>query len=469
MRYMDASAVVIGGGSGGYAALYRLARAGVDSVLVEQNPGFGGTSVFAGVNAWEPGVAFGTLHRLLYAALSRIPNGCAVSKTVDNCRFFGREGMDFASCPWGLSVPAGEGYEATLGRCLALTGGNDRRYRRLQFAPDAMQVAMTEVLAPYRRRVRTLFGAVYEGCRVQDGSIRSVTVRQGKETVCIRARMFVDASAEIVLARDAGCRTMLGTDGPETFGEEGSPAKDETQINGATLVFRFGQAADACHRDVLPSVPDCGRVISCFNQYPDGTYNVNMLPTLSGAQLQGLSEAAAYGAARNRVYALWHDLQQNHGLAGYRLQHLFPMLGRREGPRLLGRRVLTLTDVRAGLSGGHGQEEWIAMADHPLDIHDGKTGLRELAEPYGIPLSCLLPAECDNLVVACRGASFSHLAAASTRLSRTMLALGEAAGLYAAQCIQIGRVNVQAIRQEMGVPDFLRDYEAIVRRWQREM
>jgi len=52
-----------------------------------------------------------------------------------------------------------------------------------------------------------------------------------------------------------------------------------------------------------------------------------------------------------------------------------------------------------------------------------------------------------NLLVACRGASFSHIAASSCRLSRTIIALGHAAGLAAAQAVmQVGGVQHQAQR-----------------------
>ena len=38
--------------------------------------------------------------------------------------------------------------------------------------------------------------------------------------------------------------------------------------------------------------------------------------------------------------------------------------------------------------------------------------------------------EFDNLFAACRGASFTHIAASSARLTRTMLSLGEGVGEY---------------------------------------
>jgi hypothetical protein len=49
-----------------------------------------------------------------------------------------------------------------------------------------------------------------------------------------------------------------------------------------------------------------------------------------------------------------------------------------------------------------------------------------------VPYRCLIPKGFDNLLVACRAASFSSLAASSCRLSRTMMQLGQASGTAAA-------------------------------------
>jgi hypothetical protein len=77
----------------------------------------------------------------------------------------------------------------------------------------------------------------------------------------------------------------------------------------------------------------------------------------------------------------------------------------------------------------------VAIADHARDTHGadtGRAGTGELSQPYGVPFASLLPMEFDNLAVACRGASFSSVAASSCRLSRTMMQLGQAAGTAAA-------------------------------------
>jgi len=72
-------------------------------------------------------------------------------------------------------------------------------------------------------------------------------------------------------------------------------------------------------------------------------------------------------------------------------------------------------DLMAGL-GRQEHDDIIAIADHAMDTHGastGRAGTREHDQPYGVPYRCLLPRDVDNLLVACRGASFSSVAASS--------------------------------------------------------
>ena len=138
----------------------------------------------------------------------------------------------------------------------------------------------------------------------------------------------------------------------------------------------------------------------------------------------------------------------------YELVSMAPMLGIRESYRMVTDYILTESDIRAGLS-GQTHQDMIAIADHPLDIHGGGPALKEGKEPYGIPYRCLLPKGRKNLLVACRGAGFSHIAASSCRLSRTIMALGHAAGLAAADAVKkdgdVRAIDTAALVQEMGV------------------
>jgi len=96
----------------------------------------------------------------------------------------------------------------------------------------------------------------------------------------------------------------------------------------------------------------------------------------------------------------------------------------------------------------------IAWGDHSIDFHYADdpqdSQCIDMKQPYGIPYECLLPNELDNLIVACRGISLTHTAAASCRLQRTILQIGEAAGIAAAYChSDFGEVSAQKIHTQM--------------------
>lgn len=432
MEKLYAQAAVVGGGSGGFGAAYTLAKHGVKTILIEKNPGLGGTSVYAGVNCWEPGVASGELHQILRQKLSEIKDGCAVCKTVPNARLFDPDSdvHDMGIYPWGLSVKdENADYESTLKRCISLTEGNGWNWRRFQFEPTAMDAVMQGLLAEYSKNLTIMLETKYLSCRTEAGKVKEITVCNEKGTYIIEAQYFVDSTGDIFLARDAGCKTTIGADAGELYQEPSARDKDETNLNGVTYVFRVKKSADPNYIDSYVST---GRerqkhVVSCFNMYPNGDININMLPTFTGQEYLALKDKAdEVGEETVRCY--WNWLQTQKGMQGYELVHIFPMTGKREGYRLVGKYVLTEQDLLAGVEKQNYKSKTAAIADHPMDRHGTDGGCNELLTPYKIPVSCLETREYDNLFVACRGASFSHIAASSARLSRTILALGEAAG-----------------------------------------
>jgi phytoene dehydrogenase-like protein len=48
--------IVVGGGSGGFAAALAAARNGISVLLIEKADWLGGNATRGGVNNWEPGV-----------------------------------------------------------------------------------------------------------------------------------------------------------------------------------------------------------------------------------------------------------------------------------------------------------------------------------------------------------------------------------------------------------------------------
>lgn len=415
---------VIGGGSGGFGAALAAARAGVDVVLVERSDCLGGNSVRGGVNNWEPGAGGTGFPFELYQRLKRQTNAVGVYSQ-------GRHMNTFDPAKEPVRFPGGECVidpSRTYLNTLARAG--TREWHGIPFEPEAMAATMQAMLEE-TKHCRILFNAEFKSANADDLHVFSVRLADGR---LIEADYFVDATGDGLLCLAAGCEQMKGQEARDTFGEPDAPTNATARINGVTLIYRVARTPEP-HVESLPQgISDrCWWAksfpVAVFTQYPNGDFNVNMLPTMDGAEFMRLGYRDAMAECRKRTLAHWHDLQTRfEEFRGYHLVWTAPALGIRESRRIVGEYVLTEHDLLAGLS-GQKHADIIAIADHAMDTHGSHNrGIGELKEPYGVPYRCLIPKGRRNLLIACRAASFSSLAASSCRLSRTMMQLGQAAG-----------------------------------------
>src|SRR5690606_41706503 len=87
----------------------------------------------------------------------------------------------------------------------------------------------------------------------------------------------------------------------------------------------------------------------------------------------------------------------------------------------------------------------IGQVCFPVDIHAPETSQAIFHQiggdgAFDIPYRCMLPAELDNLIVAGRCVSATHVAHGATRNMAPCLVMGEAAGMAAAMAGQAGGV-----------------------------
>ncbi len=431
---------VIGGGSGGFGAALAAARMGVDVVLVERSDQLGGNSVRGGVNIWEPGLGGTGFPFEIYRRLKAEPKAVGIYSMARHMSTFdpAREAYPF---PGGETV-----IDPTLKYLDSLQrhGLSKSQIHGIVFEPDAMaktMLAMLEETGHCRVLFRTEFKRVTMD-PATPGGIASVTLQKvwlvdGKPTVESRtlvADYFIDATGDGLVCEDAGCTMMTGQESRAQFDEPGAPDSATPRVNGVSLLYRVTPVA-APAIEPLPDgiAPECWwakRFPSAqINHYPNGDLNVNMLPTMEGAEFMKLGWQDARTECERRVRAHWHDIQTRCAeFRGYRLESIAPVLGVRETKRVGGEYVLTQHDLDAGIS-GQKHADIICLADHPCDTHGGHNkGIKPLREPYGVPFRCLVPKGMRNLLITCRASSFSSIAASSCRLSRTMMQLGQAAG-----------------------------------------
>ena len=266
--------------------------------------------------------------------------------------------------------------------------------------------------------------------QAKDGRVHRATLSDG---TVVEAGAWIDGTGDGILCQMAGCEQLFGIDPRSRFDEPGAPEEASPQVNPPTLIFRATKVRTPLVEKLPNGIPEKTwwrehPVSSCVNHYPNGDLNINMLPTMESDEFASMSEPQAYAECRRRVYCHWHFLQTVFPeFQYYRMGHVFSMLGVRESHRTVCEKTLTENDILLTLRRQE-DPDIIAINDHALDRHGQGGGCPELEFPYGIPYRCLIPKGQRNLLIACRAAGFSSIAASSTRLSRTLLQLGQATG-----------------------------------------
>jgi len=440
---LETDVCIVGAGSGGYSAAIAAARAGAECVLVERLDQIGGTSTAAYVCNWEPGCA-DSLAREIYDRLSKLPDAVAIVRDYNPDRSQG---------PFGLWLPDPQGtYDETLKR-----SGNPRsKWRAMVFEPQALNQVVSAMLAE-TGKCRTLLRTTF--VEVETDGPRLVAIRANGEdgtSYRIRARVFIDATGGAHVCRAAGYETMLGSESKARFGEEFAPDEPGTTLNAISLCYRI-RPSDQPVRQAPPDPPVKRWPRSAHvSGLACGDRILNPLATVPGRALIDLGYDECMARCKQLVQAQWHRFQEYPAFAQFEFHSFAPMLGIRESYRVVGQYVLTQQDLQAALE-GQSHPDLIAVADHSMDVH-GSGSRRvhgELKAPYGVPYRCLIPKGSVNLLVACRGASFSHIAASSCRLSRTILQLGRAAGTAAAMAarddVPVAQIDVPALQQQLGL------------------
>lgn len=458
--------LIIGGGSAGVGATLKaleLSKGSQNVLLIEKEYALGGTATLSGVNCWEPGVGGFGFHSKIAEKLleNKVYAGVGITK----------KSWSYEE-PWAFqSVNDQFDYECTTMRA----GLEPCNLNRFHYEPEAMMNLLNEMICEHPN-VNLMFNTEFIGVEKNGSNIKYIYAYNKKtdEKYRIYSKVFIDCSADIVVARSAGCAVSLGEDSESDYNEPCAPKEASNHINGISQIFRV-KKIEHKHIDNLSSlyksqqakewlqkkVAAC-TISACINEYPNGDLNINMLPTMDGEEFLKHGYEKAQKICKERVAYYWDWLQEKNGFNQYTFDSFFPNLGIRETYRLKGRYVLNEIDARAGFSEQKLKGEFVAFSDHALDVH-GKTNINgprcgELKVPYGIPFSCLITNELNNLLVACRGSSFSHIAASSCRLSRTMMAIGEAAGVAAVLACEknclIKNISVKEIRKLLKINEF---------------
>jgi len=150
------------------------------------------------------------------------------------------------------------------------------------------------------------------------------------------------------------------------------------------------------------------------------------------------------------IYSNWSFLKNRSELkskyANYTLDWVAYVMGKRESRRLIGDYILNENDIEGNkiFPDGTACTSWTIDLHNPDPINSKfflnhefiAVTKQTLIYPYPIPYRCLYSSNIDNLFMAGRNISATHVALGSTRVMRTTGMLGEVVGLAASVCVK---------------------------------
>ena len=297
------------------------------------------------------------------------------------------------------------------------------------FQYEILAIILQELLL--KRKVKVLLHTRFVDVRLgDDGRIQECIVCGKSGVEAVRAEQFIDCTGDGDVARYAGFETIKG--GPSGY-----------QLPMSMMCFvRHVERKDA-HAQLPEGWFSAVRtesdlpMTSIWPDGPGGNAIKIKIPMFDSTDTDSLTKAET--AARRRVMEVL-DYYQREEKEPWLLDHCSPIIGIREGCRIVGDYVLTVDDLRAGRAFHDG----VARGTFYLDGHkpdDEKCTYilptdEQQVPPYQIPLRSLIAKDGGNLMMAGRCLSADQLALSSARVSTTGSMMGQAAGITAALCSQ---------------------------------
>lgn len=409
---MSCDVLVVGGGSAGIAAAVAAARAGAETLLVEQSGMLGGT-----------------------ATASLIHSICGLYRLQ----------------PEAPAVPGNRGFALEFANRLLTNGGARGPHRMgrvdVLLTDPAFVARLADEITSHTPNLRVWLHSqviqvsvdltevtVFTRGRLQTIHPRSMIDTTGDGTAGALAGLPFEQEPSNRLQRPAYIFGLQGVH--ETALQEDYRLKlSRHLVNGTRTNELPSTALGASFRE---SGERGGMFVSI--DLPAADFDPLDPESLTALEIEGRSLANTIASYLKTNVPGFSDSQPS----------LQPArVGIRESRRLQGHYRLETSDVENGISFADG----VALATWPMELREKATGPK-LRFPIGenpveIPLRSLRAIGHDSFFMAGRCLSCSHEAQASIRVIGTCLATGQAAGLAAAQWVATGRCDPANIRAQV--------------------
>jgi hypothetical protein len=402
--------VVVGGGPAGVAAATAAGRTGYATVLVERYGFLGGAGTAAGLSN------FCGLHANVHGEHRQVVRGIA-DEIVERL-----QRMD------GINKP----HLSLQGKILAQS-----------YDMSAYKIACDEMLQS--SGVKILFHAPAVGVAMRaERDIDAVLIESKSGRAALRGRVFIDCSGDGDLAAWAGAPFELG-DGMGNF----LYPSTKFRMNNVDPA-RAGRA-----RELIPKLmeeaartgrrlPRRGAIVRAQKNPIEWSANATLVKNPDGSAVSGLDvEQLSYGEIEGRRQA-WEVFQfirsATPGFENSYIVDISPQLGIRETRRVIGGYVLSENDILECAS----FEDTIGVNGWPVEAHLADEVLIKFSNvPHSrgfnqLPYRMLVPQRVDNLLMAGRCSSMTHVGQSSARVSGPCFAMGQSVGSAAGLALRAG-------------------------------
>ena len=299
------------------------------------------------------------------------------------------------------------------------------------------------------KNIRLMLNVLVENCEVTDKKITKCIARHcvNNEVYSFVADNYIDSTGNGTLALTAGASFMIGREGKDEFNEYWAPEKADKCTMGNTVYFEVGTA----DHEIKYKPPKFAHDVTKLSFFKD----INKPENFRGFSPNGPHWAYEYGGhldilhdhnktedeMRKLIYGIW-DYIKNSGkypeAKNKYLKHVFAKAGTRESRRFIGDYILNENDVENKVN----FEDSVAIGGWPMDIHAVKgiydeapaSNFVPVTGTYNIPFRSMYSKDIDNLMLAGRDISVTHIALGSTRVMATCGAIGQAVGTCAYFC-----------------------------------
>lgn len=393
--------VVCGGGVAGVSAAISAARAGMKTALIERQGCFGGTATLGYVNPIS-----GFFHKG-----KRVIGGIA----WEMAERLQKRGAALVEMPKGHVSVHGEDLKLVMQEMLLESG------------------------------VKLYTNAYLSDCVKKDGRITHLIMESKSGTEALAAGMVIDATGEGDVCRRAGVPMM--------------PRQEDLQPISLCFVLEGVDVStpllkDYIHHDGKNGHGSCQTEIhdyltECMEQGKLRQFGGPWFNTMvkGRALTVNITRIAANAADREDYTRAEMQLREDMFVIVELLREKYPEFkacsivasGVNAGVRETGR--IDGMGMARGDSFTQRPECPVALCAHPMDMHKAGSAAQSLIRldaPGFVPHTALIPKSIENLLAAGRCICADQAGFASLRVQATLMAIGEAAGVMAALCMEKG-------------------------------